>query len=114
MKNTVINDDSEYKGYALSVANGTAVINSGIFNYNGNMSSITFSGSSEITINGGTFKNSVSKRGAINTVKGFSGTLTINGGTFENTAENNGYSILDGDEATTETVPVINITGGTF
>ena len=78
------------------------------------MSSITFSGSSEITINGGTFKNSVSKRGAINTVKGFSGTLTINGGTFENTAENNGYSILDGDEATTETVPVINITGGTF
>ena len=114
IENTVINDDSEYKGYALSVANGTAVINSGIFNYNGNMSSITFSGSSEITINGGTFKNSVSKRGAINTVKGFSGTLTINGGTFENTAENNGYSILDGDEATTETVPVINITGGTF
>ena len=40
IENTVINDDSEYKGYALSVANGTAVINSGIFNYNGNMSSI--------------------------------------------------------------------------
>lgn len=30
IENTVINDDSEYKGYALSVANGTAVINSGI------------------------------------------------------------------------------------
>ena len=114
IENTVINDDSEYKGYALSVANGTAVINSGIFNYNGNMSSITFSGSSEITINGGTFKNSVSKRGAINTVKGFSRNSYNKRRHFENTAENNGYSILDGDEATTETVPVINITGGTF
>ncbi len=48
--------------------------------------------SSELTINGGTFTNPNSGRGAIVTDKQFVGTVTINGGVFENTNAG-GYSI---------------------
>ena len=54
--------------------------------------------SSELTINGGTFTNPNSGRGAIVTDKQFVGTVTINGGVFENTNAG-GYSILDSNEA---------------
>ena len=75
-----------------------------------------------MTINGGTFTNPNSGRGAIVTDKQFVGTVTINGGVFENTNAG-GYSILDSNEGyqsidaeTSEIIasPVININDGTF
>ena len=113
IKNADINNNADYKGYALYASGGTVIVEDGTYNYNGTTNTIGVSGAAAVTINGGTFTNPNKSRGAINTVKGFSGVLTINGGTFENTAEG-GYSILDSDEATTEVVPVINITGGTI
>ncbi len=114
INNSVFNSDTEYKGYAL-YANGTnVVINSGVFNYNGTVSTIAVAAASYVTINDGEFYNANKEKGAINNVKGFTGTITINGGTFENTFDGKGYSVLDGDEATTEYAPTINITGGTF
>ena len=113
IESAVINSDESYKGYVFSASGAVVTIENGTFNYNGTMSSIVVSGKSNITINGGAFTNPNSKRGVINNAKGYSGTLTINGGTFENT-NSGGYSILDGDEATTATPPVINITGGNF
>ncbi len=113
IESAVINGDKSYTGYAVSTSGAAVTINDGTFNYNGTMSSIVVSGASTVTINGGTFTNPNSKRGVINNAKGYSGTLTINGGTFENTNAG-GYSILDGDEATTTSAPVINITGGIF
>ncbi len=114
IENAVINSNIEYNGCAVYSSGGTVTIEDGIFNYNGTMNTIGVSGTSNFTINGGTFTNPNRGRGVINTVKGFSGTLTINGGTFENTEGSVGaYSILDGDEATT-TAPKINITNGLF
>ncbi len=113
IESAVINGDKSYTGYAVSTSGAAVTINDGTFSYNGTMSSVVVSGSSIVTINGGRFTNPNSKRGVINNAKGYSGTLTINGGTFENTNAG-GYSILDGDEATTTSAPVINITGGIF
>ena len=110
----VMNGNADYTGYALYISGGDAVINGGSFDYNGTMSSVVISGSADVTINGGTFRNGNVKRGAVNNAKGFSGTLTINGGEFENTYDGVGYSILDSDEGTTEVKPQININGGAF
>lgn len=110
----VINSDSEYKGYALYASGGTVMINGGEFNYNGTASSVVVSAGANVTINGGNFYNPNFKRGVLNNTKGFYGTLTINGGTFTNTYNGVGYSILDGDEATTDTAPQIIINGGEF
>ena len=113
IEGTVINGNADYKGFALYASGGTVIVEDGTYKYNGTTNTIGVSGAAAVTINGGTFINPNKNRGAINTVKGFSGVLTINDGTLVNTAEG-GYSILDGDETTTESAPVINITGGTF
>lgn len=114
IEDSIFNSDTEYKGYALYLNGTNVVINSGIFNYNGTVSTIAVATTSNLTINGGEFYNINKDKGTINNVKGFTGTITINGGTFENTYDGNGYSILDSDEDTTDIKPTINITGGTF
>ncbi|MDY3031057.1 MAG: cellulase family glycosylhydrolase [Clostridia bacterium] len=114
VENTVTNSSENYKGYALYASGGRVTVNGGEFNYNGTVSSIVAAAAAEVTINDGKFTNPNAKRGVINNTKGYYGTLTINGGTFENTYNGTGYSILDGDEATTETAPNIIINGGTF
>lgn len=120
--NALINNKADYKGYALYLQGGIAIIDDGTFGYNGTTNTLLVARSSELTINGGTFTNPNSGRGAIVTDKQFVGTVTINGGVFENTNAG-GYSILDSNEGyqsidaeTSEIIasPVININDGTF
>ena len=90
--NALINNKADYKGYALYLQGGIAIIDDGTFGYNGTTNTLLVARSSELTINGGTFTNPNSGRGAIVTDKQFVGTVTINGGVFENTNAG-GYSI---------------------
>ena len=57
---------------------GIAIIDDGTFGYNGTTNTLLVARSSELTINGGTFTNPNSGRGAIVTDKQFVGTVTIN------------------------------------
>lgn len=108
---TIINSDTDYKGYALNASGGTVTVESGIFNYNGTTNTAVVSGTADVTINGGTFSNANKSRGAIATTKTFNNTLKIYDGVF--TATNNSNSILDSNEGG-DYAPKIEIYGGNF